>query len=85
MKRRLVIVGAAALTLSAVGFLAVPLASAAGPAITVSPTTGLLDGQLLTVTGSGYSPETQGGPVECNDDPGNRPCVGSRLCHPGEL
>jgi hypothetical protein len=70
MKRRLVLVGAAALTLSAVAFVTVPLASAAAPAITVSPTTGLLDGQLLTVTGSGYAPNTEGGPVECNDAPG---------------
>jgi hypothetical protein len=70
MKRRLVMAGAAALTLSAVAFVTVPLASAAAPAITVSPTTGLLDGQLLTVTASGYAPNTEGGPVECNDAPG---------------
>ena len=71
MKRRLVVVGAAAaLTLSVLVFVGAPLASAATPAITVSPTTGLLNGQLLTVTGSGYAPNTVGGPVECNDAPG---------------
>jgi hypothetical protein len=71
MKRRLVVAGAAAtLLLSALVFVGAPLASAATPSIQVSPTTGLLDGQLLTVTGSGYAPNTVGGPVECNDAPG---------------
>src|ERR1700729_530838 len=71
MKRRLVVVGAAAaLTLSVLVFVGARLASAATPTITVSPTTGLLNGQLLTVTGSGYAPNTVGGPVECNDAPG---------------
>jgi hypothetical protein len=71
MKRRLVTAGAAAtLLLSALVFVGAPLASAATPTIEVSPTTGLLDGQLLTVTGSGYAPNTVGGPVECNNAPG---------------
>jgi hypothetical protein len=70
MKRRLVMVGAAALTLSAVVFVEVPRADAAAPAITVSPTSGLLDGQVLSVSGTGYAPNTVGGPVECSDAPG---------------
>ncbi len=56
--------------LSALVFVGAPLASATTPSIQVSPTTGLLDGQLLAVTGSGYAPNTVGGPVECNDAPG---------------
>jgi hypothetical protein len=70
MQHRLALVGAAALTLSAVVFVTAPLAGAAAPAITVSPTTGLLDGQLLTVTATGYAPDAEGGPVECSDAPG---------------
>jgi Neocarzinostatin family len=71
MKRYLVVGGAAAaLACAGLALVGASLASAATPSIQVTPTTGLLDGQLLTVTGSGYAPETEGGPVECNDAPG---------------
>jgi hypothetical protein len=71
MKRRLaVVVGAAALVGAALAFVEAPWASAATPSVQVSPSTGLLDGQLLAVSGSGYAPNTVGGPVECNDAPG---------------
>jgi hypothetical protein len=51
-------------------FAGTSLASSPTPTAQVSPTTGLLDGQLITVTASGYGPNTEGGPVECNDAPG---------------
>jgi hypothetical protein len=70
MKRVLVLAGAVSLVFATLGFVGTPLASATVPQVSVSPTTGLLNGQLLTVTGSGYAPDTVGGPVECSDAPG---------------
>src|ERR1700677_3128985 len=70
MKRYLVVGAAATLACAGLALGGAALASTPTPAIQVSPTTGLLNGQLLTVTGSGYAPNTEGGPVECNDAPG---------------
>jgi hypothetical protein len=38
---------------------------ATGPAVSVSPSTGLVDGQVVTVTGSGYTPNSSLGMVQC--------------------
>jgi hypothetical protein len=45
-------------------------ARAAGPTLTVTPDSGLTDGQKVTVTGSGYSSGSAGGMAECNNTPG---------------
>lgn len=36
-----------------------------GPAVSVTPNTGLVDGQVVTVTGSGYAPNSSVGMVQC--------------------
>lgn len=36
-----------------------------GPAISVSPSTGLTDGQVVVVTGGGYAPSSSLGMVQC--------------------
>jgi hypothetical protein len=41
----------------------------AAPAITVSPSTALANGQTVTITGSGFAKSSIGNVLECNDDP----------------
>jgi Neocarzinostatin family len=43
---------------------------AVSPFLTVAPTTNLLNGEVLSVSGNGYSPNVVGGAVECSDVPG---------------
>ena len=50
--RALVVTGA---VLASSLLVAVPNASAAGPSITVTPSTGLVDGQTVTVAGTGFT------------------------------
>ncbi|MDQ1361223.1 MAG: hypothetical protein QOJ44_1600 [Acidimicrobiaceae bacterium] len=71
-----IIVGVAAIVLSSVLSTVGALpASATTPTLTVSPTNGLLNGQLLSVTGAGYQPQTTAGLVECSNVPG-QPTIG---------
>ena len=53
------------------GVLSVSVASAAGnPTLTVNPDSGLSGGSVVDVSGSGYSDNSIGNVLECNDDPG---------------
>lgn len=54
--------GAAAAAVVAAGVLA---SCTPGPAVTVTPNTGLVDGQEVTVRGSGYSANASVGIVQC--------------------
>ena len=47
---------------------AVPASAAVGT-LTLSPSTGVMDGTVLTVTGSGFSHSSIGNLLECNSDP----------------
>jgi hypothetical protein len=68
---------AAALTLVAATWPGVATASASVPTITVEPAAGLLSGQQVTVTGTGFAAPSPvpGAIVECNSTPG-QPTVG---------
>src|SRR5438132_1572777 len=57
-----------------VGLLAAPATALAAGSITVSPRTGLSNGQSITVAGSGLVASSTGTIVECNNDP-NQPNV----------
>ncbi|WP_158883774.1 enediyne antibiotic chromoprotein [Amycolatopsis anabasis] len=70
MVRRLAAVFAAG---AGVVLLAAAPASAATPEITVSPSTGLHDGQSVTVTGQGFAAGDQVGAMQCG--PGDWPAV----------
>jgi hypothetical protein len=51
-----------------------------GPTVTVTPATGLQDGQTVTVTGSGFSSDvTLFGLAQCNDDAAPNVCIGSTV------
>src|SRR5712691_4926828 len=68
--QRVLVVVLAAVVLAAVGMTAsgatVPSgASAALPVVTVSPSTGLVDLQQVTVTGSGFTPNAQVASAQC--------------------
>lgn len=70
MGKRIVVaaaVFAACSTLASVGALP---AAAATPTISVSQTSGLLNGQLVSVTGTGFTPGVIADVVECSDVPG---------------
>jgi hypothetical protein len=53
---------AAPLAVLGVGMAA---ACTTGPSISVAPSTGLVDGQAVTVTGRGYAPNSSLGMVQC--------------------
>jgi neocarzinostatin family protein len=53
------------LGLVAVAGLATLAACDAGPHVSVTPDTGLVDGQTVTVSGGGYSPNSSLGIVQC--------------------
>jgi len=52
---------------SAAGLLAVAglAGCATGPAVSVTPSTGLVDGQVVTANGSGYTAESSLGMIQC--------------------
>ena len=58
---------AGALVVGLVVALGSPAAAVA--TIEVTPTTGLTDGAVVAVTGSGFAPSAFGGVTQCNDDP----------------
>lgn len=70
MDKRVVAAGALFATCSALASVGALPAAAAAPTISVSQTTGLLDGQLLLATGSGFTPGLTADVVECSDVPG---------------
>ena len=49
-------------------------AGGAGPTITISPDSGLTNGEKVTVTGAGFTPASAGGMAECNNTP-NQPTM----------
>lgn len=52
--------------MAAVGMAAAGMAACtAGPAVSVSPSTGLVDGQVVTARGSGYAPNSSLGLIQC--------------------
>jgi hypothetical protein len=66
MKRAAAVVMAAVLV-AATGLTVVMAAPAAAAiAVTVDPSTGLVDGQPVTVTGTGFAPHASGGTAQCS-------------------
>jgi hypothetical protein len=65
MKRFMTKFAVGALVLGSVALYGVNAASAATPSITVTPSTGLSDGQGVTVTGSGFGPNESLAILEC--------------------
>ena len=51
--------------LAALGLGVAAAACNSGPTISVSPSTGLTDGQVVVVTGAGYAPNSSLGMVQC--------------------
>ena len=56
------------LVLSVVALFTLSGSAAAAASLTISPDTGLTNGQTVTVTGSGLTNNSIGGIVECNND-----------------
>jgi hypothetical protein len=65
---------AAAAACAVVASVVAPGPAFAGGSITVTPSTGLSQGQSVTITGSGFTAGSLGNVVECNSDP-NQPKV----------
>lgn len=55
--------------------LTIGVTKAAGGSLSVTPSTGLSDGQKITVSGSGFAKNSTGTITECNGDP-SQPTVG---------
>lgn len=63
--------GVAAILLCSMSFVVGALpASAATPTLTVTPSSGLLNGQLLSVSAAGFPPQVEVGLAECSNVPG---------------
>ena len=50
------------------GTLAASAATGASPPITITPDTGLTNGQVVTITGTGFAKSSIGNVLECNSD-----------------
>jgi len=61
-------VAAVAVIVGAIMLIGAPVSAA--PSLTVSKTTELNDGDVVSVTASGFGPNALGGVTQCNDDPG---------------
>jgi hypothetical protein len=66
------VVGMAAIVVCSMGFAvrALPASATATPTLTVTPSSGLLNGQLLSVAGTGFPAQVAAGLAECSDVPG---------------
>lgn len=61
----IITINALAVAGGGVGFTVLPAGAAVS--ISVNPNTNLTDGQTVNVSGSGFTPSTQGSIIECND------------------
>jgi Neocarzinostatin family len=67
---RWVVPAALLLLLAGSGTLAFAATAGAAGTLTVTPSTGLANGDTVSVSGSGFANSSTGGVLECNDDPG---------------
>jgi len=67
-------VGAMALLVAGLTFLGTSPALALQPSLTVSPTTGIADGQVLSVAGTGFAAQSTVNIVECSLNGGVLAC-----------
>jgi neocarzinostatin family protein len=67
---RLLIASGVLLISAAIGLLAFSGTASATATLTVTPSTGLSNGSVVTVSGSGFADSSTGAVLECNSDPG---------------
>ena len=66
---RLALAAAALLVSGMVGVLAFAGPASAAAALTVTPNTGLSNGSVVSVSGTGFADSATGAMLECNNDP----------------